>query len=129
MASIITLSLFVDADTDLEGFSLAQVIDHIQTLRTSGRIIDGKFSSEQTIPELDDSVTNETYVSGEAFSKKWVWYSTSEQAKTGFGYWSAETRGFEDQNLATRFLPLRSEAAHVLGDQTDRDMTIIQMSN
>jgi hypothetical protein len=127
VASIIAISLFVDDETDLEDFSLGQVIDLIQTLRTSGRIIDGDFSSKQTIPELDDSVVNETYVSGEAFAKKWVWYSPSEQAKTGYGYWCTKTRGFEDQNLATRFLPLRDEAAHALGDRTDRDLTIVQM--
>jgi hypothetical protein len=127
MASIINLNLFVDDDTDLEGFSLGQIIDLVQTLRASGRIIDGECSSEQTITELDDSVANDTYQKGEAFLDRWVGFSPVVASYTSpkIAYWSQRSQGYENVNLATRIRPLKSEADHLRRNSFNGDLVFV----
>lgn len=143
MLKVIQISVLVDTDAidgpypqDFSSSSALTVMELLSNPKRrrleSGRrvpvVLDSVVEDQgEVISELEDSVVNDTYVSGEAFSKKWVWYSPSEQTKTGFGYWSASMAGYEDQSLATRFLPLRSEAEYVLGDRSSHDMTIMKM--
>lgn len=111
MATLVTLNLLVDdADeaaasaliSEIMATAMQQTLDGVDS-----KVLDFEVSdASRTITELDDSVVNETYVEGNAFSD-WVIYSPSEaaQSEDRAGFWS-NTYGWTTYDLATRLPPV-----------------------
>lgn len=104
MAYMVRLGLLIDAADEEEAYQLAlRCAQAVRQADEGGRIVDLQVgSTRRTNPALDDSIANDSYGQGDAFSD-WIIFSRSEaMASDGAGYWSNEY-GWTTRNLATRF--------------------------
>lgn len=93
MAKIFSFDLLVDDDFDEDRV--------LELLRSERSVIDLSLGDEKFVNEvLNDSLVNETYTPGDAFSGFWLVSCPSNECDRSF--WSQEY-GWVDFNLATRF--------------------------
>lgn len=108
MAHIATVKILVDeANENAVYDGINEILRDAQMGGTNGEfrgwVVDWKFESvEPTNEELNDSIANEAYAEGDAFSD-WVIFSRSEAvAQDGAGFWS-NVHGWTTLEQATRF--------------------------
>lgn len=104
MASVVTIKILVDEPIDITAIARARNIMLHAQRNDSNKIVDWTVEDSQKVNDaLADSICNDTYDSGDAFSD-WMIYSASEAQFSGdsAGFWS-NTFGWTTQDLATRF--------------------------
>lgn len=121
MAHIITLALFVDSDDEAQASIIAENSLETAKQKFGAYIVDSEIGTSAANASLCDSLVNETYKSGDAFSN-WMIYSPSEaKASNGAaGYWSEEY-DWTSFDLATRF----SADAEVLPESAEDDVVFV----
>lgn len=88
--------------SEILGTAMYENLDGVES-----KVLDFEVSEvSRTITELDDSISNEIYAEGDAFSD-WVVYSPSEaaQSEDSAGFWS-NTYGWTTYDRATRLPPV-----------------------
>lgn len=104
MATIVKLELLIDnPNSDDTCETVNQLVQQASALGND-KIVDWTITDNFNVSaEIEDIITNDAYVKGDAFSD-WVVYSRSEAAYSDdqAGYWSNEY-GWTTFDLATRF--------------------------
>jgi len=117
MAFIATVSILVDEANEASVYDgINEILRDAQMGGPNGEdrgwVVDWKFKAVEPVNEsLNDSIANETYTEGDAFSD-WVIFSRSEAiARDGAGFWSNEY-GWTTLDLATKFCGYESRRPH-----------------